>query len=551
MRNRERRWYGWGYSDRAYSFDKRPTAWAYLKNNLALADTPPTPPPNANNLKLRPSRLSDAVLAALRAIVGDEWLLTTDAVRLEHALGKSYRDLIHLRQGQVVNPPDAVIFPASEDEVLKVLALANAQGLAVVPFGGGTSVVGGVEPLGETLTLTLNLTRLDQILQVDEMSHTVTAQAGIFGPELEKQLNAKDFTLGHFPQSFEFSTLGGWIAARGAGETSTKYGKIEERVVSLHMATPVGLVETRLVPSTAAGPSLLQMIVGSEGIYGVITQATLHLSHLATISREHAVLFHDFASGVEAIRTMMHRELTPALVRLSDEAETRSLFAMREAPQGWASIKEAVGRVLLNANGHSMDKGVLLLLRFEGNDSRTYADSEQALAICSANGGYDLGAGPVRSWRRDRYQTPYLRDALMDRHILVDTLETATEWGNIERLCHDLTATLTTAIEATGSKAIVLTHLSHVYHDGASIYVTFLAKQVVGGELEQWQGIKNAAMDCIMAHGGTVSHHHGVGYEHAKWMAIETGEAGLDALRAIKQSFDPNGILNPGKILEG
>jgi len=550
MSERERRWYGWGYTDMAYSFANRPTAWAYLKDNLSLNDEPPKPVLDSEAVSLRPSRLDESTLSAIRKIVGDQGLVTTHAARLEHSLGKSYRDLIHLRSGQIPNPTDAVVFPGTEGEVLKVLALANELGLAVIPFGGGTSVVGGVEPRGQKPTLTLNLKRLNQVLSIDEMAHTVTAQAGIFGPQFEEILNARGFTLGHFPQSFEFSTLGGWIAARGAGETSTKYGKIEERVVSLQMATPLGLVETRRVPASAAGPSLLQMLIGSEGIYGVLTRATLHLDHLPTVSREHGLLFRDFSKGIEAVRTMMHDGLTPAVVRLSDEAETRSLFAMREAPHGWAAIKESLGRAALTLNGHSREGGALLILKFEGNDQRTAAEAEQALSLCKSLGAFDLGAGPARSWRRDRYQTPYLRDALLDRGVLVDTLETAIEWGSLETLCTELTQTLTKSIEATGSKASVLTHLSHVYHDGASVYVTFLGKQTPDHELEQWQSIKDAASDCIMRLGGTISHHHGVGYEHAKWMAAEAGEAGLEAIRAVKRSFDPNAILNPGKIID-
>lgn len=549
MTEREKRWYGWGYADTGYSFDNRPTAWAYLKNNLGLTDSPPTPSLDRASVQLRPSRLPESALNALRQAVGPESVSIDDAVRLDHSLGKSYRDLIHLRRGHIPNPPDAIIFPSNEESVLKVLALANELQLAVIPFGGGTSVVGGVEPLGEKPTLTLDLTRLNQIVDIDEMAHTVTAQSGIFGPAFEAALNARGFTLGHFPQSFEFSTLGGWIAARGAGETSTKYGKIEERVVSLQLATPVGLIETRRVPASAAGPSLLQMLIGSEGIYGVITRATLHLSHLATVSREYGLLFHNFHDGVEAIREMMHHDLTPATVRLSDEAETHSLFSMREAPHGWPAFTESIAKTALTFTGHSLDKGALLILRFEGDDQRVMAESDQALSICKAHGAFNLGASPARSWRRDRYQTPYLRDALLDRNLLVDTLETATEWGNVEVLCRELTTTLTKTIESTGSKAIVLTHLSHVYHDGASIYITFLGKQSVGQELEQWQRIKDAASDCIMRLGGTISHHHGVGYEHAKWMAAEAGEVGLNALRAVKQTLDPNGILNPGKII--
>ena len=551
MNTREMRWYGWGYVDTTYSFENRPAAWAYFKETLALADETRTPPVNPETIQLRPSRLDESTLADFREIVGAEAVITDDPIRRAHSLGKSYRDLIQLRQGQIPNPTDAVLFPDNEDKILKVLALADEAGVAVIPFGGGTSVVGGVEPMGARPALTLSLTRLNRVLSIDDMSQTVTAEAGILGPDLEAALNQRGFTLNHFPQSFEFSTLGGWIATRSAGQASTKYGKIEDMVVGVRMVTPRGLVETHNAPARATGPSLLQMLVGSEGAFGIITQATLRVRPLPKFQQECGWLFRDFHAGVEAVRAIMQTGLTPALARLSDEAETRTTFEMREGRAGWAGLKQKLSLAALARTGGSFERGALLLLRFEGDDECALHEAHHAQDICKAQGAFDLGAGPVRSWRRDRFHTPYLRDVLLDHGILVDTLETATEWNNVEALHGHINSAVSQAIAATGSKALVLTHLSHVYRDGASLYVTFLARSACGRELEQWQQIKDAATECIMQHGGALSHHHGVGYEHAKWMEQENSPAGIEALRAVKRALDPQMIMNPAKLFDG
>lgn len=551
MSPRDLRWYGWGYRDTTFSFENRPDAWPYLKAQLALEEGDHTPPASLESIQLRPSRLSEALGSQLCEIVGPEAVHTSDEARLRHSLGKSYCDLIRLRTGCIPNPTDAVVFPSREGDIVQVLALATAHQLAVIPFGGGTSVVGGVEPLGERPTLTLSLARMNRVFAVDAISQTVTAEAGIFGPDLERALNAHGLTLNHFPQSFEFSTLGGWIATRSAGEASTKYGKIEDMLVSARAVTPSGLVETRTVPASAAGPSLLQLLAGSEGAYGVITQATLRVRPRPKFQQERGLLFRDFHAGVEALRAIMQTGLRPAMARLSDEAETHASFRLRERRSGWARLREQLGLAVLERTGRSFERGALMLLRFEGDDECALHECGHALAICRAQGAFDLGAGPVHSWQRDRYRTPYLRDVLLDHGVLVDTLETATEWGNVEALHRALSHAISQAIAAAGSPALVLTHLSHLYRDGASLYVTFLARSARGRELEQWRAIKDAATDCMMRHGGALSHHHGVGYEHAKWLEQEDGQAGLEAFRAVKRALDPQSIMNPAKLFDG
>lgn len=548
MSTRELRWYGWGYSDTSYSFAHRPTAWPYLKSQLGLTEETAPPVVNQADIQLRPSRLDAARLGQLRTLLGDSAVTTDDQVRLTHSLGKSYSDLIRLRRGEIPNPTDGVVFPENEAQIVQLLAFAMQHGVTVIPFGGGTSVVGGVEPVGERPTLTVSLARLNRVLTIDTLSHTVTAEAGVLGPDLEKALNAQGFTLGHFPQSFQFSTVGGWVATRGAGHASTKYGKIEKLVVSVRMVTPSGIIETRTTPAAASGPSLLQLLVGSEGVYGIITQATLRLAPLPQTTADGAFLFNSFAEGATAVRAIMQHGLTPALVRLSDETETRTSFAMRQNHQGWGGIKEKLGLRLLTRSGKSFDQGSVLLLRFEDSAEQVKMAFRAAKALCKAHGAFALGAGPVRSWQRDRYLTPYLRDQLLDRGILLDTVETATTWDNLPTLYQQLTTCIRQAIADGGVKPLVLTHLSHVYRDGASLYLTLLAKALRDRELAQWQAIKSAATTCIMAQGGALSHHHGVGHDHAAWLAQETGETGLAALAAVKQTLDPQGMMNPGKV---
>jgi alkyldihydroxyacetonephosphate synthase len=313
--------------------------------------------------------------------------------------------------------------------------------------------------------------------------------------------------------------------------------------------TPRGLVEAPSAPARATGPSLLQLLVGSEGAFGVITQATLRVRPLPRFEQECGWLFRSFHDGVEAVRAIVQCGLSPALARLLDQAETRTTFALREGRSGWAGLKQQLSMAVLNRAGYSLERGALLLLRFEGGDECALHEAEHAQMICKERGAFRLGPGPVRSWRRDRFHTPYLRDVLLDRGILVDTLETATEWHNLENLHGQIDAAVSRAIGEAGSKALVLTHLSHIYRDGASLYVTFLAGSTAGHEMEQWQQIKDAATECILRHGGALSHHHGVGYEHAKWMEQEGGLAGVEVLRAIKRSLDPQGVMNPRKLL--
>ncbi|MBI5035106.1 MAG: FAD-binding oxidoreductase [Chloroflexi bacterium] len=544
----ELRWYGWGNAAKTFSLEHRPGAWDFLRAALDLSGDESFLPCDFNSIRLRAPRLSDEQLRALRNLTAPSAVKIDAMTRVMHAYGKSYRDLIRLRRGDIPNPPDAVVFPSNEVEVAQIISFCAQNDVTLIPFGGGSSVVGGVEPRDERLTISLDLARLNRVVSVDEISQTATIEAGILGPDLERELNARGLTLGHLPQSFEFSTLGGWIATRGAGLTSTGYGKIEAMTQSVRVVTPHGVIETKNVPATAAGSSILQMIVGSEGTLGVITQATMRVRALPKTKKYQALLFKSFADGVAAIRAMVQSDIVPTTVRLSDEAETKSFFAMREESQGWKAFTERIGLQFLNSMGYSFENGALLILGVEGDSASRIMSAAQA--VCKSQSAFSIGEGIAQSWMRDRYETPYLREVLLDRGVLTDTLETATTWDNLDRLHKAFLQAIADATASTESKSLVMTHVSHCYRDGASLYVTFLARMAQKKEIEQWETIKRAATDCIMTNGGTLSHHHGVGYEHAAWMQRENGKVGMDALKALKSALDPKNVMNPGKWLE-
>jgi len=535
------KWWGWGEEQRTFSLPHAEQFWTHVSDWLGELGVGQRIESLAE-VVLPPSRLEAKALDALRAATDAESLTTDSADRIVHSLGKSYCDLVRIRRGEIPHATDAVIYPETEDQVAALLDAAAERGIAVIPFGGGTSVLGGVEPLGAKPTITLDLTRMNRLLRLDPLSATATLEAGVLGPSLEQQLNAKGFTLGHFPQSFEYSSLGGWIATRSAGQNSTLYGKIEHRVESLRMAFPGGTIATPAVPAAAAGPDLNQIIAGSEGILGVITQATVRLAPLPRRCDYRGYLFPAFQPGVEAARELMQSGLRPASLRLSDEPETEVNLAMRAPPQG---LKAAAEGLYLALRRIRLEGASLLIVGFEGAEDQVRFDWRRAQRILRRHQGFSLGHSPGRLWQRSRFELPYLRDLLLDHTIMVDTLETATTWDRYLALHSSVRDAMAKAMDGRG---LVMAHLSHAYTDGASLYYTFLARQAEGRELEQWQQVKAAATDAILAAGGALSHHHGIGTDHQPWMPQYVGVAGVRTLAALKQTFDPQGIMNPGKL---
>lgn len=548
------KWWGWGDPTKSYPLEGKPHFWPFLEARLGSIPAASHHVERLEAVVLPASRLEVPERMALEAIVGSEDVTTLHEARIRHAFGKSYRDLLRLRQGEVAFVPDAVVYPETHDEVQAVLKLAVERGLKVIPFGGGTSVVGGVEvpsEYAEHVFLCLDLTKLDRVLELDEVSRTACLQAGMLGPRLEAALNARGYMLGHFPQSFEFSTLGGWLATRSAGQQSSKYGKIEEMVVSLKVATPEGTFETATLPAQATGPNLTQLLVGSEGTFGVITEATMKIHPVPRVRDYRGILLPSFEAGVLAIQDLLRHELRPAVVRLSDAHETTVMFKLREAPRSvLAAQLQRLGRWVLSRGGTiDLEGRCLLLLGFEGDAIPVVQAWEAAASLLKRHEGISLGPSVGKAWFHSRFDLPYLRDTLLDQGVMVDTLETAAEWSQLLTLYQATDATLREAVTATGTPAFVMCHVSHVYHDGASLYFTFVGKQAKGQELVQWESIKRAATDCLIRHKGALSHHHAVGRDHAPWMPEAVGPLGLQAIAALKTALDPQDQMNPGKLV--
>ncbi|MCB9612000.1 MAG: FAD-binding oxidoreductase [Sandaracinus sp.] len=540
----ELRWNGWGL--RAQGFDlggNDDAVWELLARTVGLAALPDTPAKALDRCTLPPSKLDEGSLGKLRDVCS---VATDDLERAAHALGRSYPDLIRLRRGDLTSAPDAVAFPGSHDETLALVKLCAAEGLAAVPFGGGSSVVGGVEAKagqGQRGVVTIDTTRMARLIDLDPVSRTATFEAGVWGPDLEEQLQRRGYTLGHFPQSFEFSTLGGWIAARGAGQNSNRYGAAAEWLVAARVATPSGEWRTLPFPHSAAGPNLNELIVGSEGVLGVITEATFKIHPVPEARDYRAYLFKSFEAGAAAIRRMVQAEVPVAMLRLSDGDESHFFGALQglRHPPGKAMEVAEKG---LAALGYGPGRCVLMV-GLEGDPAHVRSSLAATTLACTREGGLPVGAGPGKAWLKARFAMPYLRDPMLDRGIGVDTLETSTTWSNIPRLYEAVRK----AISSKLGPGAVLTHISHSYEDGASLYFTFFFARDLGDELGQWRMLKKAASDAISENGGTISHHHGVGQDHAPWMSKEKGVLALDMIAAAKKELDPEGVLNPGKLL--
>ena len=547
------KWNGWGWRESHYDFEGGEALfWSYLQQELGIPELKPTPATTFESLEIPPTRLNEAQLAFLRDLLGDG--CRDDAYeRVFHARGRSYHDLLALRSGHLGETPDAVVYPRNAAEVETLLGFARAQKLALIPFGGGSSVVGGVNAARrpeQAGILTLDLSRMHRLLRLDPISHLATFECGIYGPQLEEILNQHGFTAGHTPQSFEFSTLGGWIAARGAGDRSNKYGKMEDILAGARALTPSGEWHSLSLPASAAGPDLRQLVAGSEGLFGVIVEATIRIHPLPAAQHHTGFLFRDFATGVEAVRAMAQSPHPPAMLRLSDEKATQFLLRFRKKPDETVSQSQAMLKKLLAWQGYS--EPALLLLGVEGSAAEVLAARTQLTARCVGAGAFPLGNRAGASWSKSRYSTPYLRDALLERGVAVETLETATTWAKLMPLYHAVRAALERSIDSQlsdGMRGYVMTHISHVYPDGASLYFTFSFPQLLGREAEQYSQIKAAACETIIAQGATLSHHHGLGADHAPWMTREKGEVGQQILAAIKDRLDPEHVLNPGKWL--
>ncbi len=536
------RWWGWG--DPAHPPGLPAAALGFLAETVGVASSP-RPPVALENVRLPAPSLSREAASALGAIVGAENVREDHAERVLHAAGKGYPDLVRVRAGEPRGAPDAVVLAAGSDQVAAVLALCARESLAVVPFGGGTSVVGGVEPLrgSQRGVVSLDMRRMGEVLALDTASRTVTVQGGIRAPALERHLAERGLTLGHYPQSYEYVSLGGCAATRSAGQASSGNGAIERMVQGMRAVAPAGAIDLPAQPASAAGPSLRQLLVGSEGTLGVICELSLRVRAAPAEQRYEGIFFEDFTAGTEVLRTLAQQGASPDVARLSDEQETRMSLALA----GTGGLKGRLGRLYLGARGYR--EGCIAIFGFEGSGHDVRRRRDHAIDVARAGGGLAVGRSPGEAWRAGRFAAPYLRDELLTHGVMAETLETATQWSNLTRLHTVVSDAIAESLRAGGTPGLVMCHVSHLYETGASLYFTFVARQREGEELAQWQEAKQAAGRAIVQGGGTITHHHAVGVDHAPWMRDEVGDTGLDALRALKAQLDPAGIMNPGKLL--
>lgn len=522
----------------SWTADVHPLPERLLRKLTDLIGPLPATTPRAPVSFVSPSALSAAAYDELKSIVGETNVLSDKDSRLAAASGLSYVDLIGRRSGGPLAVPDAVVRPADPDEVAAVVLACARHAVAVVPFGGGTSVVGGVAPLrGDKVTvIAVDLVRLDRLVSVDPVSRLAVIQAGVRGPEAERMLAAHGFTLGHIPQSFERATIGGFAATRSAGQASSGYGRFEDMVVALRVATPRGEWRLGVSPASAAGPDLRALVVGSEGVFGVVTEVTLRVRPVPRVSRYEAYAFDGWERGVTAVRALAQHDVLATVTRLSDMDET-----------GIALAGSSAGGAL---RGYLRLRGIknpcLLVVGWEAPVS--YARARAATRrVLRRQRGVALGKAPGEAWLRGRFHGPRQRDALLDIGVCVETLETATYWSNLSSL---RTAVRTAIRNALPTKSTVMCHVSHAYETGASLYFTVLTGRDVEDPTAQWKKAKEAASQAIVTHrSGTITHHHGIGVDHAPYLTAEVGDLGVEVLRAVKRTTDPTNIMNPDKLL--
>lgn len=526
-----KRWNGWGNVNTDYPVP--PVALEYLTKRLG-------------QLNPIPDAAKETLLAAVpeSRLPAHPLVDTSAETRLTHARGQSMPDWVDMRYGRTSTFPDGVAFPETDEDVRDLLEYAQNAGARLIPYGGGTSVVGHITPLGsDAPVLTLSLERMTRLIDLDETSRLATFQAGVAGPALEEQLKARGYTLGHFPQSFEYATLGGWIATRSSGQQSYHYGRIESLFAGGIVETPRGRLEIKPVPASAAGPDLREMLLGSEGRLGIITQAKVRVRRLPEAESFFGAFFPSWEQGSEAVRAIVQNELPVSMLRLSNPLETETTLIL--SGKSWVRLADRGLRMI----GYG-DTRCLMIFGITGSTRLFKRTQREAAALCRKYGGLFVGAVVGHAWEKSRFLAPYLRNTLWESGIALDTLETALPWTQVRAAARAIPQAIVEAMSKHNEQVLAFAHLSHVYRDGASIYTTYLFRRTAEPDelLRRWREMKHQASLTLQKYGGTISHQHGVGMDHALYLPAEKGALGMDALHAVCKSFDPDGMMNPGKL---
>jgi len=546
------KWWGWGFEGLEFSHDDKPDLAPFIAQKIGVdVRRKVSAPVRFEDLPIPDPRLPADLRAALEQVVGEEFVSVDPLDRVVHARGKSLRDLIRQRSGDLARTPDVVVRPGSEEEVTGTLEAALRADAVVIAFGGGSSISGSLEaPAAEARpVISVDLERLDRVLEIDSASRLARVQAGVFGPHLEEQLGALGYTFGHFPDSFTHSTLGGWIATRSSGMQSDRYGDIADMVKGLRVVTPSGMLVTRPVPATSTGPSVRQMVLGSEGRLGIITEATVQVRRIPPQRTILGYLFPTFADGLAAMQDLAASEYSVSVTRVSDAHETQFSFAMRVEPTLLDKLQSAALKAYLrHRRGFDIDQMCLAFIGYEGSEHHVATQRRAVGKLLKRHGGLCVGSGPGVLYDQKKFDIPYIRDFLLDRGAAGDVSETATTWSDLQTLYDAVITAAQAAFAQLRVMGYVMCHLSHSYHAGACLYFTFAFK-ASRDMLAEYEVVKAAIQQAFVDNGATLSHHHAVGTEHAEWLEEDISPPGVVMLNALFDGTDPGRHLNPGKIV--
>jgi len=548
------KWWGWGQAGEGFTHRDKPELAPFIEEVLGVDIGRATDSPMTwEDLEVPAPMLPDSLRAALEQAVTPAFVSRDPLDRVVHARGKSLRDLIRQRRGDLARVPDVVVRPGSEEEVTAVLQAALATDAVIIAFGGGSSISGSLEaPADEARpVMSVDLVRLDKVLEIDVPSRLARVQAGVFGPRLEEQLAARGYTFGHFPDSFTHSTLGGWIATRSSGMQSDRYGDIADLTKGLRVVTPSGTLVTRPVPAASTGPSVREMVLGSEGRLGLITEATVEVRRIPERRVILGYLFPTFAAGLDAMREITAGEYSVSATRVSDAPETRFSFAMRTQPSLLDRLQsKALRSYLRRRRGFDLSEMCLSFIGYEGSAGHVAGQRKAVGRLVKRHGGLCVGAGPGALYDQKKFDTPYIRDFLLDRGVAADVSETAMPWSRLTPVYDAVSTAAHRAFAELGVQGYLMCHLSHSYHAGACLYFTFAFEPTAGADMiVEYDVVKFAIQQAFVDHGATLSHHHAVGTEHAQWLEQDISGPGVAMVAALLDGTDPGRHLNPGKIV--
>jgi alkyldihydroxyacetonephosphate synthase len=546
------KWWGWGVEGVSFHWQDKPAFPAFLSRATGVDVTrEPVPPKSIDELAVPAPQISDDVRGRVTDAVGATHVNYDDLDRVVHTYGKSLRDLLRLRAGDLPRVPDAVVYPGSEADVRALVDLAGEADLVLIPFGGGSNISGSLHPLPEETrtVLSVDLGRLNQVLELDEDSGLARVQAGVLGPDLEEQLGRRGWTMGHFPDSFTHSTLGGWVATRSSGMQSDKYGDIAHITRGMRVVQPSGTLVVRPVPSTATGPSTREMVLGSEGRLGIITEVTIQVHRIPENRVIQAYLFPSWEAGLAAMQEISTSDAHPSVTRVSDANETEFSLSTRKASKGF-SVSSTVGAQLfkfLERRGWDLSQACLSFIGFEGGRAHVAHEKGIVSSIVKAHGGVGLGKGPAVLYDQKKFDTPYIRDFFLDRGGAADVSETAAPWSKLLPLYNAVVENVRKTYADLGVTGWIMCHLSHSEHSGACLYFTF-AFAHDADPIAQYDRVKEALQGTFIEAGGTLSHHHAVGTEHSRWLEDDISTQGVRMVQGVIDTVDPTHQLNPGKI---